>query len=407
MNPTSSSPGMTNLLSPGSTAPAPTQTMGQDDVISVNHGQLSEFSELISTEVIRRNGLDPTGKLGQQGSEIAENPVQGGLLEGFLINGKEMPETADFAAESSAELDETEAGLLFSMLGLSSAKDARPPGSSENSRVPGPSAFSAAINSSVRGSAMGGGTASPQKTLPPQTAGGTEPRAPFLDILGYGADPDTGTPLQPFSAGARDALARETVAQQPLPIAAAPARGAEPPSASPDTFNLLTGMQPAAMTSRLAPAAAVALDIPMGEPSWSKGLGERILWMVGQSVQAASIQINPRHLGPVDIQLNLQQDQASVTFSSPHAVVREVLEAAIPRLREMFNDSNLQLVNVDVGQRDNQDGGALARQFRDQSMPQGGSHGTAAGGDHSATDEEHPASRSGFLASKGLLDDYA
>jgi len=410
MNPTSSNPGMTNLLSPGPATPAPAQTLDSDNVISPNQGQLSEFSELINAEVTRRSGMVLIEDGLQEAGDIAETRLQEGMLEGVLSNGKEMPAAAEFAAESSVELDETEAGLLFSMLGLSMAGEARPSGSSDRNGVPGLSTFSAAINRSVQGSALVTETSPEQKMPLPQTGGGVEPKAPFLDSLGDEPALDPRTPLRPFMAAARDTPARDTTIAQPalLSEVTLAARGTEPSSVTPDTFNLLTGMQSATLPSRLAPAAASAapIDIPMGEPGWSKGLGERILWMVGQSIQSASIQINPRHLGPVDIQLNLQQDQASVSFSSPHAVVRDVLEAAIPRLREMFSDSSLQLVNVDVGQRGNEDGGALARQFHDQPMPQGNEHRAAAGARSDTGDEPH-LSRSGVLAGRGLLDDYA
>ena len=119
------------------------------------------------------------------------------------------------------------------------------------------------------------------------------------------------------------------------------------------------------------------------------------------------MRINPPHLGPIDIQLTLQNDQASVSFGAQHGVVREALEAAIPRLREMFGDNNLQLVNVDVGQRHNGDArphgentdrnpdsgnGALA----DSWGPDGGP-----GEDPSAVDSVR------YYRSDGLLDDYA
>lgn len=411
MNPTSSNPGMTDLLSPGPATPAPAQALGSDNVISTNQVQVIEFSELINVEVTRRSGMLLNEDGLQEGGDIADTRLQEGMLEGVLSNGKEMPVTAEFAAESSAEMDEAEAGLLFSMLGLGMAGETRPSGSGDRSGVPGLSAFSAAINSSLQGSTIVAESAPVQKMPSLRIGGGTEPRAPILDTLGYDPAPDPLTALQPFSAVARDTPVRDSIVTQPalLSAVAVVARGTEPPSASPDTFNLLTGMQSATLPPRLAPAtvSAAPIDIPMGEPGWSKGIGERILWMVGKSIQTASIQINPRHLGPVDIQLNLQQDQASVSFSSPHAVVRDVLEAAIPRLREMFSDSSLQLVNVDVGQRGNEDGGALARQFRDQPMSQGNERTAAAGGTHSDTGEEPHLSRSGVLAGRGLLDDYA
>ncbi|MES9856470.1 MAG: flagellar hook-length control protein FliK [Sedimenticola sp.] len=94
------------------------------------------------------------------------------------------------------------------------------------------------------------------------------------------------------------------------------------------------------------------INTPPGSNGWDSAVGDRILWMVGQKSQSASIRINPPHLGPIEVHVTVQKDQASVNFTALHGVVRDALETAIPRLREMFNDNNLQLVNVDVSQKD-------------------------------------------------------
>jgi flagellar hook-length control protein FliK len=97
------------------------------------------------------------------------------------------------------------------------------------------------------------------------------------------------------------------------------------------------------------------LEAPLGTRDWGEAVGERILWMVGRTIQGATLRITPPHLGSIDIQLTMQQDQTSVSFTTQNGAVREALEAAIPRLREMFGESNLQLANVDVSQRQAED----------------------------------------------------
>ena len=42
----------------------------------------------------------------------------------------------------------------------------------------------------------------------------------------------------------------------------------------------------------------------------------------------------------------------SLSFVSQHGLVREALEAALPRLREMFDQSDISLLNVNVSDRD-------------------------------------------------------
>ena len=80
----------------------------------------------------------------------------------------------------------------------------------------------------------------------------------------------------------------------------------------------------------------LGLDVPVQQPGWDRALGERIQWLVGQRLQGARIQLNPAHLGPMEVRIQVQQDQANIQFSSAHSVVREALEAALPRLRELL-----------------------------------------------------------------------
>ncbi len=97
------------------------------------------------------------------------------------------------------------------------------------------------------------------------------------------------------------------------------------------------------------------LHIPVSvqDPGWAQSVGERVQWMVGQQVQSAQIRLNPDHLGPMAIKLNIQNEQASIQINSAHAIVREVLEAAIPRLRELMESSGIDLVDVNISDQQN------------------------------------------------------
>jgi flagellar hook-length control protein FliK len=58
--------------------------------------------------------------------------------------------------------------------------------------------------------------------------------------------------------------------------------------------------------------------------------------------------LNPPNLGPMEVRLNLAQDQASVVFSSQNAAVRDALAAAMPRLTNLLADQGFTLTNVQV-----------------------------------------------------------
>ncbi len=121
------------------------------------------------------------------------------------------------------------------------------------------------------------------------------------------------------------------------------------------------------------------LQVPLGSPDWSEVAARRIVWMVTNGMKTAQLQLNPRDLGPVDIQINLSKDQASINFSSQHVVVREALEASLPRLREMFEGTGVNLEDVNVSDQsfaeqhetDAEEGGAGMAQ--DDEMVEAGS----------------------------------
>lgn len=147
------------------------------------------------------------------------------------------------------------------------------------------------------------------------------------------------------------------------------------------------------------------ITLPAGEKGWDNVLSNRIMWMVGKQMQSASLQITPRHLGPIDIQVSVQNEQTSISFVAQNAAVKEALEAAIPRLREMFFDSNLQLLNVDVGQREAGHSSGSADRFNP-----GGGDTTGPGsvpGLGQSGDEEGVSPSPGVVTDIGLVDDYA
>lgn len=109
-----------------------------------------------------------------------------------------------------------------------------------------------------------------------------------------------------------------------------------------------------------APASVVpqaTIPQPVGSQAWGGMVGERVVWMFGQQHQSAEIMLNPPSLGPLEVRLSMSDGQANLTFTTQHAPVREALEAATPRLREMLTESGIGLgtVSVNVGNFTRQD----------------------------------------------------
>jgi flagellar hook-length control protein FliK len=93
----------------------------------------------------------------------------------------------------------------------------------------------------------------------------------------------------------------------------------------------------------------IQVELPVGQPKWGGEFAQKVVWLTSQQHQVAEIRLNPAHLGPVEVMISITQDQATAQFVSPHSAVREAIEAALPKLREMMAESGIQLGNVMVG----------------------------------------------------------
>lgn len=100
---------------------------------------------------------------------------------------------------------------------------------------------------------------------------------------------------------------------------------------------------------------------PLHDQRWAQDFGDKIVWLAKSDQQTAQISINPPQLGPMQISLSLNGDQASAAFASPHAEVRQVIEDALPRLREMLSSAGISLGDANVGAQ-------LPQQQREQPM---------------------------------------
>ena len=130
-------------------------------------------------------------------------------------------------------------------------------------------------------------------------------------------------------------------------------------------------------------ASSAAISAPVGSPAWDTGLGEQMVWMSAQKNHVAELHLNPPDLGPLQITLTVNNDQASAQFVSHHAAVREAIEAALPRLKEMLADAGITLGNATVS----------ADSSRDQSGTGGARQGSGAVLEDASADSAGPLQR--------------
>lgn len=148
-----------------------------------------------------------------------------------------------------------------------------------------------------------------------------------------------------------------------------------------------------------APAASLPrIDVPLQDPSWGDALNERVTFMSGKDIRNAEIRLNPAELGPIRVQLSVDDRGTSVSFTAHHAQTRDAIEQALPRLRELFSEQGLSLGQASVsdqGVRHERDG-------------QGTEHAEWFSADAEADDAEAlPAPGLGRRPADGLVDTFA
>ncbi len=120
-------------------------------------------------------------------------------------------------------------------------------------------------------------------------------------------------------------------------------------AAAPASGNPLPATATAQHTRDLPSADTPIPSALSDRTAWHQDLGDRIVWMAKGNQQAADISITPANLGPVHISLNIEDGKANAVFASPHAEVRQAIEEALPRLRDMLGTAGISLEQANVG----------------------------------------------------------
>lgn len=128
----------------------------------------------------------------------------------------------------------------------------------------------------------------------------------------------------------------------------------------------------------------------MRDPRWAEDFGTRVSMMVRGGESQASLQLSPVDLGPMDVSVTVKDSQASIHFGAAQAETRALIEASIPRLREMLAAQGFNLMDASVSQG-----------FSRQAQQGQAAHG---GGPQADSEGEAVITR---VTANGLLDLYA
>lgn len=140
------------------------------------------------------------------------------------------------------------------------------------------------------------------------------------------------------------------------PVAELAARTSEPAAAAAPPTNSFAAMHAAALANLQAAApqdtpSPVPLHVatPASSPHWPEEVGNKVSWMVNNTESHAELTLTPPQLGKVEVSITVSGDQTSAQFVAASPAARELIEQNLPRLREILEQSGINLGQTDVG----------------------------------------------------------
>ena len=100
--------------------------------------------------------------------------------------------------------------------------------------------------------------------------------------------------------------------------------------------------------SQASSPARFFVNVEFGRSEWNSNVAAKVAQMAAQNLKHAEIQLDPPELGPLQVRVQVNTDQASVSFTAQSAQVRDALEQGSQRLRDLFEAEGMNLVDVDV-----------------------------------------------------------
>ncbi|MFQ3788110.1 flagellar hook-length control protein FliK [Halomonas sp. A29] len=227
------------------------------------------------------------------------------------------------------------------------------------------------------------------------------PTTPSADRSSSG----TATPADFTSAFAKVTAAQSGTAEL-RSMAADASRGGFVPESAPMTQSPASAAAPANVPAQPTTLTQASLAAPLQSPAWPGQLGQQLVQFARHGgEQQIEMRLNPAELGPLSVTLKMTEQGAQAQFLSAHAQVRQVLEQAIPQLREALAEQGISLGETSVGEQRQQDAQAFAGHDgqRGQGAQSGGEDDLAMSG----TGDTGTALSDGTLSLDGRVNLYA
>ncbi len=311
-------------------------------------GRLGSGTELTASSIEQRlaAGQADRGTLARS-SQSATTTLPTDLATGSLVEVDETP------ALTQRQLATTAAGRSDTLLD----RALRPTGDANSTRAelqlpvsPGSDLPSKPI-AAARADTLRGLRSAPVGAMTDLRSAPANGQRPGSDMLPIAAAPE----VVEIGLSSADIVAARTATTPTAPATAltgAPSLAASQPVA-----------QTAGVTTTSAPAQ-FTIDVPVLDPAWQTAVNERVVMMAGRGVQSAELRLSPAELGPLQVQLAVDERGVNLTINAAHPATRDALEGALPRLREMLSEQGMNLADANVS-----DQGVDARQEREADEP--------------------------------------
>lgn len=93
---------------------------------------------------------------------------------------------------------------------------------------------------------------------------------------------------------------------------------------------------------------ATSVEVPVGHADWGDKLVGKLSFLTVRNQSVAEIQLTPPDMGPMEVKVRVQNEQANITVHTANPVVRDQLELHAFRLRDMLEEQGLGLASFDV-----------------------------------------------------------
>ena len=132
-------------------------------------------------------------------------------------------------------------------------------------------------------------------------------------------------------------------------------------------------------TNPIAGVKSFAINQSIDSAQWMDAFNEKVMWMSKGEIKSAAIKLNPIELGPIEISINMGKENTTIQFNSHSPQVREMIEQAVPKLREMMSDQGVNLADVNISSNDSErkaydtaneqgDGNSINTEHEDESI---------------------------------------